>query len=79
MMPANTTSAFWKSPWRLDTSSATMSTAANALPAMMDHHEMKPPVSADPGRMALAAIAQQMPASSFHEGCMVPRPPVSAT
>ena len=39
MMPANTTSAFWKSPWRLDTSSATMSTAANALPAMMDHHE----------------------------------------
>ena len=56
-----------------------MSTAANALPAMMDHHEMKPPVSADPGRMALAALAQQMPASSFHEGCMVPRPPVSAT
>ena len=40
---------------------------------MMDHHEMKPPVSADPGRMALAAMAKNTPASSFHDGCIVRR------
>ncbi len=71
MMPTNTMRAFWKSPWRFEASSSRMSTAATALPPMMDHHEMNPPASADPGRMALAARAQKMPARNFHDGCIV--------